>query len=97
MKRLSQTTKQKYQQALAREAMIEKLTNWLVKRSNAELVKIYRTYFRDDINSLALASLEPTIITLPNMKEKMEENRVRRIGQESCTEANQSSDQPSTS
>lgn len=83
MKRLSKETKTKYAIALAREAMIEKLTTFIEKRNNKQLRDIYLTYFRDDIHSLALA------------EEKSEEKQIKKLGCSGvvdCTEPCQSSE-----
>lgn len=75
MKRLSKETKTKYAIALAREAMIEKLTTFIEKRNNKQLRDIYLTYFRDDIHSLALA------------EEKSEEKQIKKLGCSGVTDA----------
>ena len=59
-KRPSEQTLLKYRLALAREEMIKKITGFIEKRPNAELLKIYRHFFRDDIHSLAIASSLPS-------------------------------------
>lgn len=59
-KRPSTETLNKYRLALAREEMIKKLTTFIEKRKNEDLLKIYRQFFRDDIHSLAIASTIPT-------------------------------------
>lgn len=55
-KRPSAQTLLKYKLTLARVEMINKITGFIEKRPNAELLKIYRQFFRDDIHSLAIAS-----------------------------------------
>lgn len=104
-KRPSAQTLLKYKLILARVEMINKITSFVERRNNSDLLKIYRQFFRDDIHSLAIASSLPSdVCTYCKGNGSVDEvrgiNTTRRSCRECqgtgkiCTDPKPSSEQP---